>query len=245
VYLFIFLASSVLAVVLRYWGQQALPWVSQISSGCSAGQCFGAQAVYRVSLALALFFSFMAALTALLPVTHLAGWLVKLLLYVTVLGLTLLIPNDNMVQFANAARVFSVVFLLAQVLIIIDFAYKVHEGIVARAEAYDADAERRGWEPGLLSNAWKVLYLIASLAIGITSLVGLGAGRGRAPSSSRTRASLQRPTRASFLRMTRETSAGPTLSCGWYSSLTVLAASTRAGAGINGAGINGVLSRAG
>jgi len=179
VYLFIFLSASVLAVILRYWGQEALPWVSQISSGCAAGQCYGAQAVYRVSLALAVFFSLMTALTFLLPVTHLAGWLVKLLLFVAFLGLSLLIPNANMTQYADAARVFSVVFMLVQVLIIIDCAYNLHEWMMQHADASDADADRRGWEPGLLSNCWKVSYAVISFTFFLSSLIALGARRAR------------------------------------------------------------------
>ena len=77
---------------MRYYAEPSFAsWVPQISRACGVGltSCFGAQAVYRISLALAAFFALMCALTALVPITHYGGWLAKLVLYVVLLGLTL------------------------------------------------------------------------------------------------------------------------------------------------------------
>lgn len=172
-YLLIFALAGTLAVVLRFWGQQALQsWVSVISTGCDAGQCWGVQAVYRVSWSLAIFFAFMTVLVAVFPVTHYGGWLAKLMLWVLLLGLSLLVSNGSMQTFAEAARVFSVIFLLAQCLIVVDFAYKAHEWLLAKADEYEAEAASRGWEPGLCSNYWKVLYIVLSVLFFAAGVVG-------------------------------------------------------------------------
>jgi hypothetical protein len=176
-YVFIFLLSAVLAVVMRYYAEPSLAsWVPQISRVCGAGftSCFGAQAVYRISLATAAFFALMAALTAAVPVTHFGGWLVKLLLFLLFLGLTLLIPDTNVLQYAEAARVFSVLFLLSQVILLIDLVYSAHYTLLEKIEARDKELHAAGWEPGMCSNCWKVFYLLKSVGLLVGSIVVLG-----------------------------------------------------------------------
>ena len=53
-----------------------------------------------------------------------------------------------------------VLALTTQVLIIVDFAYTLHEALLARMEARDAALDAGGWEPGLCSNGWKDLYVL-------------------------------------------------------------------------------------
>ena len=176
-YVLIFLLSAVLAVLMRYYAEPSLAsWVPQISRACGVGltSCFGAQAVYRISLALAAFFALMCALTALVPVTHFGGWLAKLLLYVLLLGLTLLVPDTNMLQFAEAARVFSVMFLLSQVVLLIDLVYTAHYALLRKMDARDEELSAAGWAPGVLSNCWKVLYFFKAVGLLVGSLVVLG-----------------------------------------------------------------------
>ena len=176
-YITIFLLSAVLAVVMRYYAEPSLAsWVPQISRACGVGltSCFGAQAVYRISLALAAFFALMCALTALVPITHYGGWLAKLVLYVVLLGLTLLVPDANVLQYAEAARVFSVLFLLSQVVILIDLVYSAHYALLAKMDARDAELRAADWAPGIFSNCWKVLYFFKAVGMLVGSLVVLG-----------------------------------------------------------------------
>ena len=178
IYLFIFLSSAVLAVVLRFYGQVTFSsaWYIPTISVCDSTlqSCFGVQAVYRVSFALAIFFAFMALLTAAFPVTHLGGWLLKLVLYIAFLGVTLLFPNSAMTTYAEAARVFSIFFLLSQVIIIISLVYNVHEYLLARVNALESRLERQGKHSGLLGNCWSNLYVFLSLGLLATSLTGCG-----------------------------------------------------------------------
>ena len=172
-YVSIFLFSAVLAVVMRYYAQPALAsWVPMITTACgpTLASCYGVQAVYRISLALAAFFAFMCALTAAFPITHLGGWLAKAMLYILMLGLTLLIPDSNMMQYAEAARAFSILFLLAQVLILINLVYDAHYSLVAKMDARNAEMEAADYSPGLLSNCWRVLYVVKSWGLFIVSL---------------------------------------------------------------------------
>lgn len=127
-----------------------------------------------MSFATVVFFTFMALLTIIVPVTHMGGWLVKFLLFIGISIASFTIPNENMTDYAEAARVFSVIFLLAQVFIFIDFAYNVHEYFIAKMDARDEELVRRNWEPGMCSNIWRVLYLVTCIALIVTSITGIG-----------------------------------------------------------------------
>lgn len=177
-YVAVFFASACLAIFFRYWGQQTLGEVVALASAaapgfCAAEQCWGLQAAYRISFAVAVFFAFLGLLAAAVPVTHLGGWLVKLLLWAALVGVSFLPASDAMLQYAAVARGFSVLFLLVQVLIIIDLAYNAHEWLVARVDRANADFEARGFEPGLLSNCWGVLYVSLSLALILGAVASL------------------------------------------------------------------------
>jgi hypothetical protein len=175
-YIVIFLLSATLAVVMRYYAEPSLAsWVPEITRACGAdlASCFGAQAVYRISLALAAFFALMCGLTTLAPITHYGGWLVKLLLFLLFLGLTLLVPNSNMLVYAEAARVFSVVFLVSQVVLLIDLVYNAHYALLKKMDARDDELAAAGWSPGLLSNCWKVLYMVKAGGLFVGSIVVL------------------------------------------------------------------------
>ena len=127
-----------------------------------------------MSFALASFFAFMALCTAAAPVTHLGGWLIKVLLYTVLLGLTLLIGNADMVRYAEAARVFSVLFLLSQVVIIVNLVYNMHEALVSRMMAQEERLARQGQHSGLLGNCWSNLYVLLCVGFIVASLTGCG-----------------------------------------------------------------------
>lgn len=168
-YLLIFALSAAFAVILRYYGQQVLgSWV-EIMKVCSTesteeatGRCWGLQGAYRVSAALCGFFVTLIPLVLVYPKAHLAAWFLKFLWWVALLGVSFAIPNDFFTKYSEISRYLSILFLVAQVLIIIDFAYRMHERLLEKAEKKDRAMEAAGWEPGCLSNCWKVLYLFIS-----------------------------------------------------------------------------------
>jgi hypothetical protein len=83
-------------------------------------------------------------------------------------------PAEDTARYAQAARVFSILFLLAQCLVIIDFAYKIHEYLQGRSDARDADLAAAGWEAGLCSNGWKLLYAFLGFGLLAGSIAGIG-----------------------------------------------------------------------
>jgi len=82
---------------------------------CVDNACFGVQANYRISSAVLAFFLFMAVLTAVAPFTHHGAWLLKLVAYVALLGISLAIPNTFYDTYSEIARYVSILFLLLQV----------------------------------------------------------------------------------------------------------------------------------
>lgn len=128
-----------------------------------------------VSFSVAVFFATLMPFAWLAPITHLGGWLVKVLLYVLILGLSFLIHNDAMLQYAEVARGFSVIFLLAQVLIIIDFCYNMHEFIVRKMDSTDESLTSQGYVVGICSNGWRNIYITISMILILGSLAALGA----------------------------------------------------------------------
>ena len=96
------------------------------------------------------------------------------MLYVVLLGLTLLVPDASVLQYAEAARVFSVLFLLSQVVILIDLVYSAHYALLAKMDARDAELRAADWAPGIFSNCWKVLYFFKAVGLLVGSLVVLG-----------------------------------------------------------------------
>lgn len=67
--------------------------------------------------------------------------------------------------------------MLLQAFILVDFAYTVHEWLLARIDAEEARIGREhgmDWEPGLLSNGWKVVYVALAFGLLLATLAGLG-----------------------------------------------------------------------
>lgn len=173
-YICIFMLSSILGIFLRYWGEEALSSWTKTLGVCTNAQCWGQQADYRISGAVFAFFALMSVLSAAYRPAHLGAWFLKLLFYVLLLGLTLLIPNDFWVGYSQFSRYGSILFLIVQVLIIIDFAYTAHEYLLARIDRADAELEAKGWEPGLCSSPWKALYVSSAFLTIAGSISALG-----------------------------------------------------------------------
>jgi uncharacterized protein (UPF0333 family) len=74
----------------------------------------------------------------------------------------------------QASRVFSLLFLLAMVIILIDAAYHLHEVLTAKIEAKDTELLQTHETVGIFQNLWKLLYLGISFGAIIGSFVGMG-----------------------------------------------------------------------
>eukprot|EP00465_Bigelowiella_longifila_P012792 CAMPEP_0185254084 /NCGR_PEP_ID=MMETSP1359-20130426/2699_1 /TAXON_ID=552665 /ORGANISM="Bigelowiella longifila, Strain CCMP242" /LENGTH=322 /DNA_ID=CAMNT_0027836675 /DNA_START=266 /DNA_END=1231 /DNA_ORIENTATION=+ len=83
------------------------------------------------------------------------GW--KFLGFIPLLVGMFFIDQDNMDEFAMAARVFSIVFLVIQAIAIIDTTYRVHYWMI--------DKEQSGWDAANLSIS-AALYIASAISIG-------------------------------------------------------------------------------
>lgn len=126
------------------------------------GNCLNNQAIYRISFGTFLFFLIMGIATYL-PSTdanaiHLDWWIFKLIGYPALIAVGFLIPNGFFDVYAEVARVVSGLFLLLQVIILIDFAHDAHEYLTHANEDGGADN---------MTGTDRMLYLgFASICVG-------------------------------------------------------------------------------
>ncbi|GLE04874.1 hypothetical protein PINS_up013855 [Pythium insidiosum] len=152
-YLSLFFVNAIGAALLREYGQYALAFlvsVLRISQECDeyedSGHCFGNQIVYRISFALACFFS----LTAVLSCAVARGCencccllLFQIPFYVVMLFATLFIPNSFFDGYAQVARVASGAFIVLQIIIIVDWAYNLRDYFLEKIDTAAQDDEAR------------------------------------------------------------------------------------------------------
>uniref|UniRef100_A0A7S1GD00 Serine incorporator n=1 Tax=Bicosoecida sp. CB-2014 TaxID=1486930 RepID=A0A7S1GD00_9STRA len=183
-YLMIVVISVIVALVLRYYGKDMFVHVYSFQFGCGAEgstgnfqqACFGNQAVFRVSFALAVFFICMM-LGSMSDAFDRSYWGIKIGMYLLLLVGSFFIPNEVFNTYADIARVVSALFLILSVIILVDFAYVVQEYLTGRAQKYSEEMVSAGYdEPGTCSNSWLIVYLVVAFVLGVTvlgSLIGM------------------------------------------------------------------------
>lgn len=167
VYLAFLAISTVLAIIFRYWGADSInlvawklnckpppvagysppPGNSWDPSNLVGGQteyyasCKGNAAVYRISFMTAMFFLIMTLGSAASKAFHTGLWIIKVLLYMGLITLGFFLPNyifDNS-GYAWFSRVCSVLFLMSQVLILVDFGYTWNDEWYNKGEKESAE----------------------------------------------------------------------------------------------------------
>lgn len=139
-YLFIIFLGTIVALVMRYWGQPIVDLQVTKVELCEYSKCVGYGAVYRISFVMCILFLmiYLALWFKNSLGTHTSLWGVKILYIVVMLILSFVfIPNDLFDVYANIARFVSAVFLLLQIIILIDFAYSWHESWIPEEEKPD------------------------------------------------------------------------------------------------------------
>jgi len=194
-YLFLLLLSTVLAIILRYKGAQGIdlpmwkvncyPNINGTAVESSTkvnfqygelsvpqkqfyASCAGNAAVYRISFMTAAFFLITAAGTACSRAVHTSWWLLKILLYLALVGSSFFIPNyvfDDS-GYAWISRVLSVFFLMLQIFILIDFGYSWN---ASWYEKYESDKD----DKPKTANAWVAGILFMCFTCYIFSIVGI------------------------------------------------------------------------
>jgi hypothetical protein len=119
--------------------------------------CKGNAAVYRVSFMTSAFFVLMILACCCENSFHTGLWGWKWLIWVVLMGTGFFLPNyvfDD-TGFAWAARVFSAIFLLLQILILIEFGYNWNASWVKKAEEGDtAGTGGKKWLLGILAGCF-------------------------------------------------------------------------------------------
>jgi len=136
-HLILLFLGTVLALVLRYWGGPLMIHLYIYNLDvCTGTGCYGIGAVYRISVALFIFFLLHALVLrfnggCLRKPSMLANWAVKFLLLILLLVCAFLVPDGFYLGYVNVARVIAGVFLVLQIILLIDFAYRWNENWMA------------------------------------------------------------------------------------------------------------------
>ena len=126
-YFLLLFVTAVVAFILRFWGGPLVIDLTVTSltlcSSTSSLPCYGFGALTRISFSLTLFF----LVHLVLPALSRLSWWVKLSLLITLLVGCWFIPDSFYTVYVDVARFFSGLFLLLQLIILVDFAYSWQE----------------------------------------------------------------------------------------------------------------------
>eukprot|EP01023_Acetabularia_acetabulum_P027088 TRINITY_DN2563_c0_g1_i2.p1 TRINITY_DN2563_c0_g1~~TRINITY_DN2563_c0_g1_i2.p1 ORF type:complete len:377 (-),score=70.98 TRINITY_DN2563_c0_g1_i2:153-1283(-) len=141
----LFTLAMVVAWLMRDFAKpliEKIPWIVDNEELDHGDRWFGVQAVYRISMGNFLFYIIMAI--AMISVRykndkraqtlHHGGWIIKALLWLGLNILPFLFPNKVIYVYGWVARIGSPIFLLIQLLILLDFAMSWNEAWVLKAE---------------------------------------------------------------------------------------------------------------
>ncbi len=177
VYLFLMALSVVFAVVLQYSISPHLNIKGIWDIGCGQDDkkaiyvteidhCKGAAAVYRISFMGAIFYLFNAICTICYRNFHSNHWTLKIFLWIVLMGSSIFIPNTVFTTgYDWVSRTVSFLFLIAQIVILIDFSYSWNDNWVGKSDALELQ-NRSGkcYLIGLLSFS-TIFYLVSIVGI--------------------------------------------------------------------------------
>jgi len=131
--------------------------------------CYGTMSVYRVSFALAILHLILGLVMIRVKSTNdvrndiqHSWWVVKLLGLAVLVVVAFLIPNSVFVPYGWVALGGSAIFILIQLVLLVDFAHTMNETWVGKYE--ESDGEQKGW-------LW--LLLGSTITLYAASLVGI------------------------------------------------------------------------
>lgn len=165
-YLVLFFICLVIASILRYWGGPLLIHLYVYDWNiCTTDKCYGVGAVYRVCMGLLFFFLFMAALSlAKSCARHDAGhFLLKTAMLIGFIVASFFIPNEAINPFIFVFQFFGGLFLIIQIILLIDFAYSWNQ---------DWMSDEKGWAVPVLGVS--AVFYLSSLAALIVFFVEFG-----------------------------------------------------------------------
>ncbi|QDZ24550.1 serine incorporator protein [Chloropicon primus] len=168
-----FFKFSILSWVLRDYGAPllrhipALQHCDDVPEGSSSDVCYGKEAVFRLSLSLVIFFSICFGMAFKADSGGPRDFFDKHFFFLKYLGLLGLVfvcftlPNESISDYAQAARVLGVLFLIFQSIQMLELFYKWNEWWVSKAEDHEG-----GWVPLLVSVTLSI-YSASLVAVGL------------------------------------------------------------------------------
>jgi len=156
-YLVLFFLATAISLILRYWGGPMLIHLYWYDLQlCNTDKCVGFGAVYRLSFVLCVFFLFhaLALYSTSCQKLDQGFWLPKIVVLFILVILAYIIPDVFYDGYTHVARVIGGVFLLLQIIILIDFAYAWNE---------DWNSDEKDWKAGIIIIS--ILFFAASVVL--------------------------------------------------------------------------------
>jgi hypothetical protein len=159
-----FIFFGVIAWIFRVWGKELMDKIPKYQL-CQNNACYGVNAVYRICACLALFH--LIHMLVMIGVKNHSDcrmgmqkgwWLLKTLLLVGVIVASFFIDIGDFTWFAYVAVIGASLFIVAQLLMLVDFAHNWAESWIDRFEKQDEE-ECKSWFWALFSSSM-LLYCI-------------------------------------------------------------------------------------
>lgn len=135
-YLLLFFVTIVFALVVKIFLSDLVIdlYVFGDWDVCKDNTCAGNQGIFRFSFALAMFFltTFSLMLSPTTSSCHHSLWIFKMIYFLALIIIAFILPNEFYAVYANISRGFSAIFLLLQVILLVDFAYRWNESWVEK-----------------------------------------------------------------------------------------------------------------
>jgi len=177
VYTILFFVFSFLAWVFRNWSKQILSFIPVLKKCTEEPEttdqivCYGTLAVYRITFVLAVFHAFLALLTIGVKrrgdcrVSLQDGWWgIKVILIIGAIVGAFFIPNPFFEYYGWVALVASGIFIVVQLVLLVDFAHTWAENWIGKLENAE-DGDSKWWWVLLIAT---IILYIFSLAVTIT-----------------------------------------------------------------------------
>jgi len=140
-----------------------------LSDGCNSefeDECLRNQIIYRASLAMLLFFIVLAFLASFSEVAHTGHWPLKFIISFAITIGFLWGENSAFSAYSEVARVLSLVWMLFQGLLIVDFAHDYHDYLMEKSDSLEQT------DP-TTSKYIKFFYLFLSVTFQVLPFLGI------------------------------------------------------------------------
>eukprot|EP00033_Pygsuia_biforma_P002075 GCRY01002304.1.p1 GENE.GCRY01002304.1~~GCRY01002304.1.p1 ORF type:complete len:380 (+),score=98.88 GCRY01002304.1:206-1345(+) len=165
-YSFVFFSTVATTLLLRWWNPGFLGDIGSFDSCEHENSCISKGLVFRMTFGLFIFFIFHSFVCLCLSRSsveakssfHNGGWFFKILIWIVLLVVSFFISNSFYDSYSTFALIGAAIFILLQILILVEFAYAWNEKWVNKAETKN-------------NNAWLGAIVAAAAAAFIAGLV--------------------------------------------------------------------------